>query len=55
MRYEQLLYSTSPRSNIRLDVDNLIVKISYYDKGGLVVNGYSNDLIELKYVIRFIN
>ena len=41
MRYEQLLYSTSPRSNIRSDVDNFIIKISCYDKRCLVVNGYS--------------
>ena len=42
---QQLLYSTSPRLNIRSDVNNLIVKIRCYDKGGLVVNSYSNILM----------
>ena len=42
MRYKQFLCSTPLILNIRPDVDNLIVKISCYDKGGLVVNGYSN-------------
>ena len=55
MRCQHLLCSTSPRSNIRPDEKNLIVKISYYDKDGLVVNGYSNVLIELKCAVRFIN
>ena len=55
MRCQQLLCSSSTRSNIRPDVDNLIVTISCYDKGSLVVNGYSNVLMELKCVIRFIN
>ena len=49
------LCSTSLRSNIRPDINNLIVEISWYDKGGLVANGYSNVLMELRCVIRFIN
>ena len=49
------LCSTSLRSNIRPDINNLIVEISWYDKGGLVDNGYSNVLMELRCVIRFIN
>ena len=55
MRYQHLLRSTSPRLNIRPDEDNLIIKTSYYDKDGLVINGYSNVLMELKCVIRFIS
>ena len=55
MRCQYLLCSTSPRSNIQPDGDNLIVKTSFYNKDGLVVNGYSNILMELKFVIRFIN
>ena len=55
MRCQHLLCSTSPRSNIRPDGDNLIDKLSCYDKDGLVINGYSNVLMELKCVIRFIS
>ena len=55
MRCQHLFCSASLRSNIRPDGDNFIVKIGYYDKYGLVVNDYSNTLMELKYVIRFIN
>ena len=38
MRCEQLLCSTTPKSNIRPYCDNLIVKINCYDKEGLIVN-----------------
>ena len=55
IRYQQLVCSTIPRLNIRLDGDKLIVKISCYDKYGLAFNGYSNFFMELKCVIRFIN
>ena len=55
LRCQQLLYSTSSRSYIRTDVDSFIVQIICYDKDGLVVNGYSNVLMELKCIIRFIN
>ena len=55
IRYQKCLCSTTPRSNIRPDIDNLIAKISCYDKDGLVVNGYSNVLMELKIVIKYIN
>ena len=55
VRYQQLLYSTTPRLNIRLHYDSLIVKISCYDKDGLVVNRHSNVLMKLKCVIRFTN
>ena len=55
IRYQNLLCSTSPKSNIRPDIENHIVKISSYDINGLVVNGYSNVLMELKIVIRYIN
>ena len=50
-----MLCSTIPKSNIRPDIDNLIVKISGYDINGLVVNRYSNVLMELKTVIRYTN
>ena len=38
--------STTPKSNIRPDIDNLIVRISGYNINGLVVNGYSNVLMD---------
>ena len=41
IRCQNLLCSTTPKPNIRPDIDNLIVKISDYDINGLVVNGYS--------------
>ena len=49
------LCSTTPKPNIRPDIDNLIVKISGYDINDLVVNGYSNILMELKIIVRYIN
>ena len=52
---QSILCSTTPKSKIRPDIDNLIVKINGYDINGLVVNGYSNVLMELKIVIRYIN
>ena len=55
IRCQNLLYSTNPQCNICPNVENLIVKISGFDKDGLVVNGYSNVLIELTLVIKFIN
>ena len=54
-RYQQLVCSTTPTSNIQPYCDNLIVNISWYDKEGLIVNIYSNVLIESKCVVRFIN
>ena len=50
-----MLCSTIPKSNIRPDIDNLIVKISGYDINDLVVNWYSNVLMELKIIVRYIN
>ena len=47
--------STTPKRNILLDIDNLIVKISGYDINCLVINGYSNVLMELKNIVRCIN
>ena len=55
MRYQHLLRLTSPRLNIKPDEDNLIIKTSYYDKDGLIVNGYRNVLMQLKCIVRFIN
>ena len=55
IRCQNLLCSTNSQCNIRPNVENLIVKISCFDKDGLVVNGYSNVLIELSFVIKFIN
>ena len=54
VRYQYILCSTTPRSNIRLDEDNLIVKARGYEKDGLVVNGYNTVFMELKCVINFI-
>ena len=47
MRYQHLLCSTSLRSNISLDGENIIIEISFYDKDGVVVNEYSNLLMKL--------
>ena len=55
IRCQNLLCSTTPKVNIRPDIDNLIVRISGYDINGLVVNGYSNVLMELNIIIRYIN
>ena len=55
VRCQQLLCSTTLRPNIRLDGENVFVKISGYDKNNLVVHEYSNVLMELECVIRFIN
>ena len=55
VRCQFLLCSTTLRLKIRSDRDNFIVKISCYGTDGLVVNGYSNILMELKCFIRFIN
>ena len=55
IRCQNLLCSTTPKPNIRPDIDNLIVRISGYDINGLVVNGYSNVLMELNIIIRYIN
>ena len=55
MRCQHLLFSTSPRSKIRPNGNNFIIEISCYAKDCLVVYSYSNFLIELKCVIRFIN
>ena len=52
IRCQNLLCSTTPKPNIRQDIDNLIVRISGYDINGLVVNRYSNVLMELKNIIR---
>ena len=52
---QQLLCSTPIWSNMRPYCDNLIVKISCYDKDWAVVNSYSNVMMKLKCVIRFIN
>ena len=38
IRCQNLLCSTTPKVNIRSNIDNLIVKISGYDINGLVVN-----------------
>ena len=38
---KSVLCSTTPKPNIRPDIDDLVVKISGYDINGLVVNGYS--------------
>ena len=55
IRCQNILCSTTPKPNIRPDIDNLIVRISGYDFNGLVVNGYSNVLMKLKIIIRYIN
>ena len=55
IRCQNFSCSTTRISNIRSNIDNLIVKISGYDINGLVVNGYSNVLMELKIIIRYIN
>ena len=47
MRYQHLLCLTSPRSNISPDGENIIIKIIFYDKDGVVVNEYSNLLMKL--------
>ena len=54
IRCQNILCSTTSKSNIRPDIDNFIVKISGYDINDLVVNGYSNVLMELKIIIRYI-
>ena len=46
IRCQFFLCSTTPKVNIRPDIDNLIVRISGYDINGLVVNGYSNLLMD---------
>ena len=38
IRCQNILCSTTRKSNIRPDIDNLIVKISGYDINDLVVN-----------------
>ena len=55
IRCQNRLCSTTPKVNISPDIDNLIVRISGYDINGLVVNGYSNVLMELNIIIRYIN
>ena len=55
IRCQNLLCSTTPKPNIRPDIDNLIVRIIGYDFNGLVVNRYNNVLMELKIIIRHIN
>ena len=50
-----IFYVQHHQDCIRPDIDNLIIKISCYNKGGLVVNGHSNVLIELRCVKKIIN
>ena len=52
---QNILCSTTPESNIRLDINDLIVKISGDNINSLVVNRYSNVLMELKIIVRYIN
>ena len=55
MRSQNLFWSTTPKSNFCPDIDNLIGKISGYDINGLVINGCSNVLMEIKIIVRCIN
>ena len=48
IRCQNFSCSTTRISNIRPNIDNLIVKISSYDINGLVVNRYSNVLMKSK-------
>ena len=55
LRYQQLLCSTKPCSNKRPDIDNLFVKVTFYDNVGNPIIGFYNIMVELKLIMDFID
>ena len=55
LRCQQLLCSTKPCHNKRLDIDNLIVKAIFYDKIGNKIIDFYNIMVQLKLIISFID
>ena len=55
MRRKLLLCSTTPSSNMRSNIDNIIVKITYNDKNWTIINGLNNIMIELKRIMGYIS
>ena len=51
----QLLCSTKPCPNKRPEIDNLIVKVSFYDNVGNPIIGFCNVMVELKLIISLID
>ena len=52
---QQLLCSTKPCPNKRPEIDNLIVKVTFYDNVGNPIIGFYNVMAELKFIISFID
>ena len=55
LRCQQLLCSTRPCPNKRPDINNLIVKVTYYDNVGNPIIGFYNIMVKLKLIISFID
>ena len=55
LRCQWLLYSTNLYHNKRPDIDNLIVKVTFYDKIGNAIIRYCNVMVELKFIVNFID
>ena len=55
LRCQQFLYSTKPCPNKRPEIDNLIVKVTFYDNVGNPIIGFCNVMVELKLIISFID
>ena len=54
LRCQQLLCSTNPCPNKRPDIDNLIVKVTFYDNIGNAIISFCNIMVELKLIISYI-
>ena len=55
LRCQQLLCSTKPCPNKRPEIDNLIVKVTFYDNVENPIIGFCNVMVELKLIISFID
>ena len=55
LRYQQLLCSSKPCPNKRPEIDNLIVKVTFYGNVGNAIIGFCNVMVELKLIISFID
>ena len=52
---ETILCSTKVCPNKRPEIDNLIVKVTFYDNVGNPIIGFCNVMVELKLIISFID
>ena len=52
---QQLLCSTKPCPNKRPYIDNLIVKVTFYDNVGNAIICFCNIMVELKLIISYID